>query len=60
MTNAEMNRRLATMTQEQIDDVKRMIAEGFGAAGIAGSSRGTYFKQVNAVFQLVAQEQAAS
>jgi len=52
MDAAEMNRRIAALTPQQIADIKQQIAEGNGAAGIAGQSQGEYFKAVNAVFQM--------
>lgn len=52
MTTAEMNRRLNEMPVALIDDVKKMISQGYGAQGIKNSTVAT-LKQVNAVFQLV-------
>jgi hypothetical protein len=52
MTNAEMNRRLATMTPELIETVKRMVEQGYGETGIVNNSMATR-KQANAVFKLV-------
>lgn len=52
MTNAEMNRRLATMTPALIEQVKKAIAIGYGARGISLDYPVT-LKQANAVFQLV-------
>lgn len=52
MTRAEMNRRLETLTTGQIDQIIRMINEGYGEIGIVNN---TVFsrKQINAVFQYV-------
>jgi len=58
MTKAEMNRRLATMSPQQIQAVKKMIGEGFGALGITQNYSVT-MKQVNAVFELVRREAQA-
>ena len=49
MTKAEMNRRLATLTQAQRDDITKMIRQGYGAHGITLEYPAS-MKQVNAVF----------
>lgn len=49
-THAEMKRRLATMTDEQIEKGLRMVREGYGAHGITLESSLT-MKQANAMFQ---------
>ncbi len=51
MTKAEMNRRLATLTGQQIRDILRMIREGYGGHGISLEYPATV-KQINAVFAL--------
>lgn len=51
MTRAEMNRRLATMTEEQIYDVLAMIRHGYGAHGISNNYPVTV-AQANACFEL--------
>jgi hypothetical protein len=51
MTTAEMNRRLATLTQSQIDAIRTMIRQGYGGHGIACEYDATV-KQINAVFEL--------
>lgn len=50
MTKAEMNRRLAGMTTNQIEQVKKMIHDGYGAYGISLEFPVT-LKQANAVFE---------
>lgn len=55
MTTAEMKRRLAAMSPELIAQVRKMIADGYGAHGITLESRAS-LKQANAVFELVRQE----
>lgn len=59
MTRAEMNRRLATMSPELVAQIRRMIAEGYGAAGIALNSPAS-LKQANAVFTLESFERATA
>lgn len=55
MTTAEMNRRLSKMPPELVAQVRKMIADGYGAHGITLESRAT-LKQANAVFELIRQE----
>lgn len=51
MTEAEMKRRLATLSGEAIADIRHMIGQGFGGRGISLEYPAT-LKQVNAVFEL--------
>lgn len=50
MTNAEMNRRLATMSEDLVVQVRRMVRQGYGAHSITLETPAN-LKQVNAVFQ---------
>jgi hypothetical protein len=50
MTTAEMNRRLDTMSEQQIANILDLIRQGYGASGIAAERHGT-IKQINAVFE---------
>ena len=50
MTTAEMNRRLDTLTEDQIAEIPTMIRQGYGAHGIKCESTYT-LKQINAVFE---------
>lgn len=50
MTNAEMNRRLNTLTDAQYHEIARMIAQGNSDYAIVAQTQYTR-KQVNAVFQ---------
>jgi hypothetical protein len=52
MTNAEMNRRLATLSPAAIDRVELLIKQGYGAEGIKHET-GLKVSQINAVFQKV-------
>ena len=52
MTNAEMYRRLATLSIGDIGDIALMIRQGYGAQGIKNETTFT-LKQINAVFQKV-------
>jgi hypothetical protein len=50
MTTAEMNRRLDTLRDAEIAEIRTMIRQGFGARGIKAESTYT-LKQINAVFE---------
>ncbi|CAB4122490.1 hypothetical protein UFOVP36_54 [uncultured Caudovirales phage] len=54
MTKAEMNRRLATMTPEAIEQISDLVREGWGGHGIfvGGNPHRSTMKQINAVFAL--------
>jgi hypothetical protein len=51
MTDAEMKRRLAELSEEAIADIRYMIEQGYGGRGISLEYPAT-LKQVNAVFEL--------
>jgi hypothetical protein len=57
MTNAEMNRRLATMSSDAIAQISVLVLEGWGQSGITngGNPHKATIKQINAVFQMVQQ-----
>jgi hypothetical protein len=55
MKVAVINARLGEMSPELKDQVRRMIAEGYGALGISQNSPAT-LKQANAMFAQVALE----
>ena len=52
MTKPEMNRRLSTISQNDLEEAHRMALEGWGAHGITCES-GLTLKQANAVFAWV-------
>ena len=49
MTTTEMIRRLDTLTEKEIAEIRSMIRQGYGAHGIKCESTYT-LKQINAVF----------
>ena len=52
MTKPEMNRRLSTIPQNDLEQAHRMVLEGWGGHGISCES-GLTLKQANAVFAWV-------
>ena len=52
MTTAEMNRRLATLTEDQIAHIAFKIEQGYGESGIKNETPYSR-KQINAVFKKV-------
>jgi hypothetical protein len=52
MTKPEMNRRLATIPQNDLEEAHRMVLEGWGGHGITCET-GLTLKQANAVFAWV-------
>jgi hypothetical protein len=52
MTKPEMNRRLSTIPQNDLEEAHRMVLEGWGGHGITCESSLT-LKQANAVFAWV-------
>jgi hypothetical protein len=51
MNKIEMNRRLATLDEKVIEQVREMIRLGYGARGISLEAPAS-IKQINAVFAL--------
>ena len=54
MTNAEMNRRIATIPSHRWYEATHLVKEGWGASSIVIET-GLTLKQVNAVFQKVSE-----
>jgi hypothetical protein len=52
MTNSEMNRRIATLTETKVAHIQRLIRNGYDAREINNFRIGATLAQINAVFQL--------
>lgn len=51
MTTAERNRRLATLTTEKMNQISRLIRNGYDAREIYNFHIGVSLRVINAVFQ---------
>lgn len=51
MTNTEMNRRIAALSDNMIAKIERLIRNGYNARDIYNFRIGAKLSQINAVFQ---------